>query len=276
VAYTPAWRFIAAALEIFGRGSLLAIVAVLWLTNAPPSNPLKMTRLFSGLFLAPEIAAWCVARAYSARVEVDQGIARIIARGETIEIPLASIAAVEPWRLPVPSGGITVRLGSGRRLPRAIRTADPVALLDAMVAAGADAGIRKGLDRPIVVYERARLAHPYGPLENWLVKFVVFSLVPAVPVFRLHQYITYGGTFGEYYTFGLGPYLAAFGIWWATWLINLALFASVLRAVVEILALAVAVAVPSWAVATRGFLEIAQRVVYYIGFPVWLLLRLTA
>lgn len=276
VVYPPAWRAAAAGLRVFARGSLLAVLAALLLSENPPSNPLKQMRLFLGLFAAPELAAWCIMRAFASRLRVDDGSLRLCGRDETVEVPLSSIANVSPWRLPLPRAGLWLTLRSGRRFPCAIQVSDPVAVVDAMVAAGASHELRERLAHPMVVFARARLAHPAGRLENPLIKFVLYSLVPTIPAFRLHQYITYGGAFGEYYTFGLVPYLVAFGIWWVSWSINLLLFAALIRAVVELLALASAIVLPSRAVVVRRILEVAQRLAYYIGIPTWLLLRLTA
>jgi apolipoprotein N-acyltransferase len=276
VVYPRGWRITAAALKIVARGGLLAFLAAMLLSDAPPSNPLKQIRLFLGLFAAPELAAWCIARAFATRMQIDGGTLLLVGRGERVEVPLASIAGVSPWRLPVPHSGLWLDLRSGRRFAGAIQIEDAVAMVDAMIADGASHAIRQRLSDPVVVYARARLAHPLGRLENPIVKFVLYSLVPTCIAWRLHQYITYGGTFGEYYTFGLAAYVAGFGLWWASWSINLLLFASGLRAIVEIVALAAATFSPSYAGRVRGFLEAFQRVAYYVGLPVWLALRLTA
>ncbi len=276
VAYSPSWRTAAAALRIFSRGGLLLMLAALTLSATPPSNPFKMMRLFAALFLAPELASWFIARAFAASIRVDEGRLRIESRDETIEIPLSSIAAAEPWRVPVPALGLGMRLRSGRRIPREICTEDPVALVDAMIAAGAASDLRDGLEHPLVQFARARLAHGPGRLENPFLKFVLFSLVPTIPIFRLHQYIAYGGAFGEYYTYGLQMYLVGFGIWWAKHAIWLVLIAAAFRAVVEVVAFVVAAVAPSLATGARLILEIVQRLIFYIGIPLLIYLRLTA
>jgi apolipoprotein N-acyltransferase len=97
-----------------------------------------------------------------------------------------------------------------------------------------------------------------------------------VPVFRLHQIIAYGAAFGEYYTYGLKAYLLGFGLWWVSWSLNLVFVAAGARAVVEVVALVAAVAIPTYAAGTRRGLEAAQRLFYYVGIPAWLALRLLA
>jgi len=276
VAYPPAWRIAAAALTVIARGSLLVTAAAILLADEPPTNPLKQMRLFGGLFAAPELAAWCIARAFAARASVSEGSLVLTLRDRRVEVPLEAIAAVEPWSLALPrGGGLWLRLRSGRRLQRALGVADLVGLVNALVAAGVSPGVRTALAHPMAVFTRARLANPRSRLDHPVFKFVLCSLIATLPVFRLHQYITYGGTFGEYYTFGLKAYLQGFGLWWASWSLGFLYVAAAARAVVEIVALAAAAATPSYAIGVRRGLEIAQRLMFYAGIPTWLALRLT-
>lgn len=276
VAYPPAWRAGAAVLKVVARGSLLVTAGYFLWSDNPPTNPLRQMRLFGGLFVAPELAAWCIARAFAAKVRVADGALVLEQRERRTEIPVGAITAVDPWLVPLPRGGLRLRLKSGRHFTQGLAVTDPVALVDALVAEGASPDLRAGLDRRIVDYARARLTCPAGWLENPVLKFVVYSLVPTLPAFRLHQFITYGGTFGEYYTFGLEAYLLGLGLWWASWSLGLVILAAVVRAVVEVVALAAAFAIPSYAVGVRRGLEIAQRVFYYVGIPAWLFLRFTS
>ena len=104
-------------------------------------------------------------------------------------------------------------------------------------------------------------------------KFLLFPLVPALPAFRLHQHIAFGGTFGEYYTYGLQAYLLALAIWWASWAIGLVLFAAALRVLIEagtLLALALR---PDSAIDARRGFEHVGRVLFFAGVPMWLLIR---
>jgi apolipoprotein N-acyltransferase len=123
-------------------------------------------------------------------------------------------------------------------------------------------------------YARARAMAPRWRLDHWAFKFLLFPLVPALPAFRLHQHIAYGGTFGEYYSFGLKAYLLALLIWWASWAIGLVLVATALRALAEPVALAAAMARPQLAFEVRVWVERAQRLMFYVGVPAWLLVRI--
>ena len=109
-------------------------------------------------------------------------------------------------------------------------------------------------------------------LDHPLVKFVLFPLLPAVPAFRLHQHIAFGGTFGEYYTYGFAAWLTGLLIWWAAWSIGLMIFAAALRIVVETGHLA-ALPWPARAAAVRRTLAALSRVAFYAALPVLLVFR---
>ena len=61
------------------------------------------------------------------------------------------------------------------------------------------------------------LATPAGELPevSYTTLHAVVPLVFAVILFRLHQYIVFGGAFGQYHLQGLRVYLTAFLIRWA-------------------------------------------------------------
>lgn len=277
VAFPPAWRVAAAVLRIVARGSLLVTLGLFLFSDSPPNNPFRQMRLFGYFFLAPELAAWFLARAFAARLRVTGGALVLEQRQQTSEVPVSAITALEPWALPAPRPGLWLRLRSGRRFSLGLATDDPAGLCDALVREGASADLRRGVDRPIVRYANARRVVPPNWLENPLVKFVVYSLVPTIPAHRLHQFITYGGWLGEYYTFGLKDWLLGFALWWVSWGLGMLVLAAGIRALlVEPLALAAAAAAPGWAVPVRRGLEVAQRLIYYVGIPAWIILRFTA
>jgi len=150
---------------------------------------------------------------------------------------------------------------------------DPARFIAAIVAAAAPEHVGAASRRRAVVYASARYGQPprsYDPI----LKFVVFALVPAVPLFRLNQWIVYGGTFGEYYTYGLQAYLLAFAIYWATLTIYVLLYAGFLRGIAEGVALAAAWVAPSRVARVRPAVERAYRVLYYGGVPVFVIMRL--
>ncbi len=273
VVLTPAWRALAAALKVFARGGLLMIGAALLFSDNPP-NPLEEIRSFAALFLAPEAAAWCIRRAFTARLRLENGTLRLDRRAELIEVPVAAITGVEPWRLLLPGVGVDLRLEEGKRLAQGLLLADPAGLVDGLRRQGGRPSLADGLAGWAAAYAGARSANPPGILDHPVAKFVIFPLVPTLPAFRLHQYIAYGGPFGEYQTFGLQAYLSGFAIWWISWAIGLVLFAAVLRVAVELGTLVLLPSNPVWLPRARRALEILGRVLFYLGVPLWLLARL--
>jgi apolipoprotein N-acyltransferase len=267
----PAARLVAGALRSFARGSLLWIAAAFLLGLAAwPSNTLAQIRAFAALFVVPEILAWLVLRAYRAQVSVEHE-ALVFTRGShRLSLPLQELAAVEPWRLPIPGAGAWLRLRSGERWPFGVAHAQPAALAHALASAGAPLLARE--PSRAWRYAQARLANWRGRLHQPVLKFVLLPLLLAVPAFRVHQHIVYGSSFGEYHAFGLGAYLLAFALWWAAWTIAVVVCAAVLRAVIEGGTFVSVWLRPTQAIDTRRWLERLGLALLYLGMPAWLLM----
>ncbi|HSN32148.1 MAG TPA: nitrilase-related carbon-nitrogen hydrolase, partial [Ideonella sp.] len=269
---SPAARLAAGMLRAVARGSLLWMGAAVLLGDALQASTLAHLRAFAGLFLAPEVAAWCVLRAFAARASVDNGVLVLTRGARRLELPVRDIVAVEPWRVPVPGPGAWLRLASGERWRYGLALADPAALARALAAAGAP--VRQSPPSRATTYAQARLAIRRGRLDRPWAKFVVFPLSLALPAFRLHQHIAYGGTFGEYYTFGLKAYVTTFALWWAEWAIGVVLCAAALRAAIEAGTLLAVLLRPGHAIAARRWLERLGLAALYLGLPALLLLRI--
>ena len=249
------------------------IAAVALGDTALQSNTLAQIRTFAGLFLVPEAAAWCVLRAFAARASIVGG-ALVFARGaRRLALPLADIGAVEPWSLPVPGPGAALRLRTGERWRHEVALAYPDGLARALSAA-AGMGIATVTPLRAGRYARASAALARGQLAHPLVKFGLFPLLLAIPAFRLHQHIAYGGAFGEYYSFGLEAYATTFALWWAAWTIAVVLCAAAVRALIEAGTLAGVMVAPARAIAARRELERLGLVALYLGLPIWLLMRI--
>ncbi len=273
VVLSPAWRVAAGLLRIFAFIGLSWIGLIALFGNAEPSNTLTQIWMFVGLVLAPEAAVWSIRRAFGANLRVENGTLMLEQPGRRTEIDAKDIAAVDPWTLPIPATGVWLTLASGRRWSQGIALADPAALIRALLHAGGSTTLSDALTRRATIYARARAAAPRWRIDSPLLKFVLFPLVPALPAFRLHQHIAYGGTFGEYYTFGLKAYLIALAIWWASWAIGLVLFAAVLRVGTEVGTFVAITMRPGRAVNVRSTLEGLSRLLFYVGVPAWLLFR---
>jgi apolipoprotein N-acyltransferase len=270
----PPARWIAALLRGFARASLLWMVAtILWGDGTLQAKTLLQMRMFAGLFLVPEAAAWCVLRAFRARATIEHGRLVLMRGARRLELAVRDIAAVEAWRWPWPIAGASLRLASGARWTYELAHPDAAGLAHSLAAAGAVLAPDRGASSSSAAYARARASIRRGRLDHPLLKFVLFPLVLAIPAFRLHQHIAYGGTFGEAQTFGLAAYATTFAIWWAAWAIGVVLFAAVLRAAIEAGTWAAVLVRPDRAVGVRRGLEGLGLAALYIGLPAWLLVR---
>jgi len=270
IAYSPFWRILAGLLVVISRASLLAIVGAMLFVETRLDNQLRLLRVFVMTSLAPGLAAWMLARAFTAVTAVEGDTLVVRRRDQQIEIPCDAIVGVEPWSLPLPSAGVWLRLRSGRRFQYGLAVTDPIALIDAVADAGAPDVVRAAARHPAAVYGRSRR----DAALRWrdaLLKFVVLALVPAVPLFRLHQWIAYGDTFGEYYTYGLQAYVLGFAMYWSAFIIYLVLYAAVLRVVAEAAVIAAAWAAPARIAGVRRVVERLDRLLYFVGVPAFLL-----
>ncbi|HZW13486.1 MAG TPA: apolipoprotein N-acyltransferase [Noviherbaspirillum sp.] len=272
----PAARLAAGLLRAFARASLLWMGAAMLLNDALRGNTLAQIRTFAALFIAPEVASWCVLYAFGAWLSIENG-KLVLARGaRRLELAVRDIVAVKPWRIPVPGSGATLQLVSGERWRYGLVIANPAALALALASAGRGAtqvSMPANKSSPDMAYAKVRAAVRYRRLGHPFAKFVLFPTVLAIPAFRLHQHIAFGDSFGEYYMFGLKAYLIAFSLWWAAWAIGVVLSAAALRAAIEGGTLLAVLLQPVQATEVRRWLERFGLAALYLGLPSWLLLR---
>jgi apolipoprotein N-acyltransferase len=276
IAHGPWWRAVRALMVAVSLASPLVLAFLLFAPGPWPEiaarleNPLRLVRTFTVTCLAPGLASWLLGRVFAGRLTIDRDTVVLERPGERAEIPCTSIARLVPWTLPLPAAGVSLQLRSGRWFPWRLQIADPVAFGDALADAGAPESVRLGARTPAALYA-ASTAIARGRTDHPMLKFVAFALLPTLPLFRLHQWIAFGGTFGEYYMYGLGAYLLGFAIFWSSSIVHLVLWAAVLRAVLEPLVAAVAWRAPDRTLAARRAVEATLRVLYYGAVPVFLL-----
>jgi apolipoprotein N-acyltransferase len=275
VLLTPGWRAAAALLRVCAGAGLLWLALRMLLRDGLQVNSLLQLQIFLGATLLPAIAAWAIQRAHAARARVEAETLVLQQRHQRIEVPLDRIVAAQVWQIPLPATGLDLQLASGARFAYGIAVADVQALLRLLTQAGsplrpAGADAMRRAD-----YATTRALATWPILDHPLLKFVLFPLLLALPAFRLHQHIAFGGTFGEYYTYGLFAWLSGLLVWWAAWSIGLMLFAAALRLVVEAIHLAM-LPWPVRAGAVRHALTALSRAVFYLGVPLWLGIRLIA
>ncbi len=307
---TPAWRWACALLRMAAGAGLATLFLLMLTRDGLQVNSLSQIQLYAWAVVAPLIAAWAIQRAFAASARVENGMLVVRRRAQRIEIPITSIAFVRVWRLPLPGIGIDLHFVSGRRWPAGIQLSDPDALVRALkpeqseataiaamaaptIAEQSEATAIAGMAAPtnasphsvqfddtlskrLAHYAAARAAATHRWLDHPLAKFGLFPLVPALPAFRLHQHIAFGGTFGEYHTYGLGAWLLGLLIWWLAWSIGLMLFAASLRIISETATLLVLWRRPQQAAMFRRRLQWLLRLAFYLGVPLWLLVRIVS
>ena len=271
----PAARIAAGLLRGGARLGLLGMAAVAAFGDgAWQAQPLAQLRVFSLCFLAPEVAAWCLLWAYSAQMRAEPGHWVLTRGGQQVVLDWAQVAAVRPWRLPLPCEGAWLETRAGDRWPFALAGVDPAALARAHQEAVPAAGPGTATTPLAQAWTAARHAVRPGLLGQPMLKYGLLPLLLALPAFRLHQHIAFGSSFGEFYSFGLAAYLKALALWWATWAMGVLMCAAVLRALVEAGALAALLLGPAAAAPARRRLEALALGLLYLGLPAWLGWRL--
>lgn len=273
---TRPWRVATALLRAAAGAGLLWLLLDMLLRDGLQVNSLTQIVRFGYAVVAPAVAAWAIQRAFAARAHIADGMLVLEQSTQRIEIPLLEIGQLRVWRLPLPRSGVELQLASGQRWTHAIAVADPRALQQALAAAGSPLRWAGPGDDSRATYAANRAANTQRWLDHPVIKFVLFPLLPALPAFRLHQHIAFGGTFGEYYTYGLKAWLSGLAIWWVAWSIGLMLFAAGLRIVIEACVIGLSLGWRSRARDTRRTLERLGRAIFYLGVPAWLVFRLLA
>ncbi|MDQ3289112.1 MAG: apolipoprotein N-acyltransferase [Pseudomonadota bacterium] len=272
-ALSTGWRVAAAALRLIAGAGLLWLAIGMALRQGLQISSLSQIWVFAAAVVAPALAAWAIQRAFRATARVESAMLVIEQRRQRVEIPVASIVALRTWRVPLPGSGVDLHLESGRRWPQGLALPNPDALLRALAAAGSPVQQLTGARR-MADLATLRAAEPRRWLDHALLKFVLFPLLPALVAFRLHQHIAYGGTFGEYYTYGPAAWLSGLLIWWVSWAIGLMLVAGALRILIEMATVSALLLRPTNAPAVRRALEWIGRLTFYLGVPTWLVLRI--
>jgi len=265
-----ATRIVAGTLTGVAAASLPALLVALCVV---PMMPADLLRLVVGCAVAPALVARAVSWLAATRVHRRGGELVVVRRDVTIAIPCPAIARVVPWRIPLPGPGVSLVLGSGRRLPYGLELRDPTRLLRLLADECDVAGAATALSDPSVVYAhvRARAAPPRW--YHLAGRFPGFALLPTALLFNVHQHIAYGALLGEYYLLGLRAWLTTLAVYWGTLTLELVLYASFWRALVEAASFAAARVAPSRAARVRRAAETTARVLYYGGVPVMLAIK---
>ncbi len=239
-------------------------------TDTAPPGPAALGLLT--LSALPLLTASLLERFYAASLEIEAARLVLTARGARYEIPLASIKALRPLALPLPRPGFALEMGSGRLFRYRILTRAPGAPLAALAPHFEPA--RAALGRPPVAFadakhEASRRRWYYGAL-----KWVALPLAIGLVLFRLNQYIMYGGPFGQYQLYGPGPYLKSLAMYWGGATAGLALYAALVRSLVEPAAFAATALAPARARPWRRAAEALCQIAYFVLAPAYVAYRL--
>jgi len=267
--YGRPWRAVAAALVVASRVGGAALLWHLLFVDDLPAVLLVPVAL--AMIVLPAACAAVLTRACAAVATIDRDTFVVARRDLRIEIPVHAILAVVPWPLPLPTPGASLRLRSGTRFAYDFGLAAPRRLATFLAHAGAATDTET---------RAAAFAHADAAAEArsfrwwpWVLKFPLLGLLPTAVFFRAHQWIAYGGTLGEYYTYGARAYAIDFLEHWSTVTVYLALWAGLWRVCGEVAAWGASRVMPRTTSIMRRTVEIGCRLLYYVGVPMLVAMR---
>jgi hypothetical protein len=267
-AWRPALRLLAATAQVLSAVNLLHLVALSLLgilEGYDVLSPLDMLIRLGVFSLLPTALAWLLSRFTASTLHLEPARLVLELRGVRFEIPRESVTGLEPWRLPLPGSGVALRMKSGRLFEYRLQLPNPTSLLSAL--GGTLPSATAAADHPSSRFGQARHDWRRRFFDKPAFKFGLFPLIPTAIMFRAHQYITFGGPFGEYDMFGLEAYLKTFAGYWIGFTTGLLLFACFWRFLAEALAFPLTWLLPRRALGVRRAAEWLCRLVYYVGFP---------
>ncbi len=270
------WRAAAALLRLFAGAGLIWILLRMLLGDGLQVNSLGQIWQFGYAVAAPALAAWAIGRAFGVQ-PILRGDQLVLALpSQQVDVPLAQIARLRLWRIPLPGPGIDIEFASGRRWRRQLLLDNPQRLLRRLNEGGASTRWASAFDERIAEFYAQRSHARHALLDHPACKLFVFPLLLSLPAFHLHQVIAFGGAFGEWVTYGAGAWFVGLLIWWAAWIIGMSLLAAALRLAIETLCWLTLWLMPNALPALRLLLERGARATFYLGVPAWLLWRVLA
>lgn len=262
--YPPAARWAAAAFHVLALLTLLGVAALVVLDMFQGDMlmpPLKAFRTLVAFALLPEIAARLLARIYDARLEAGAD-ALTLTRAAPRELRRAAVSATRPWRVPLPTPGATLTLGTGERLHLGCRRVRDLESAFGPLAPG--------------LLTRVVATRPGKSRLRRALELGVVPLVLGLVFFRTHQVIAYGAFNGEYYQHGLWTYLGTLARVIAETATLLVLYLAVVRAAGELVAVAGTAVARSRAGTVRQVVEVALALAYWVLLPALVVARFLA
>ncbi len=274
IAWLPAPARAFSALLVVVRWCAFPWVLAVGLLFAEDPIPLSALIVSLATFsLVPAASFVLVDRWFTARVETKSGTLCITGRAGEAEVPVAAIASIEPWRVPLPGSGLVIRTRGGRRLT--LRNDGIAAWLDALLGAGCEPA-RAARARAEVAFAEARQGVRGAFWRRTTLRFVFVVLPVTLVAFNAHQHIAYGGALGQYYLEGFVPFLRTLSEYALTASLYVLLYASTWRIAIELASFAATRIAPSRAATVRRVAEITSAIAVYAGVPALLALRFLA
>jgi apolipoprotein N-acyltransferase len=259
-------RIAAGVLRGLSRASFPLLTLALLRATDPPLGSAVLAQGLFALALVPELCARLVLRAFAAEARAEGDAVHLAGSWRRLSLARGAIERALPWRLPLPTPGVTLALQAGERLRLAAPA--PGALLAALALQAHDA--------PALAFARARAAHGRRWWERPSLKIGLTSLLPGAVGFYAHQHIAFGAFLGEYYLMGLRAWLASAGGYWLTSALYLVLLAGCFRVAIETATWLASLAAPKHATTTRRVAEHTASALYYASIPLLLALRFLA
>ncbi|SES82177.1 hypothetical protein [Stigmatella erecta] len=273
-AWKPALRWLTAAAQAVSAANLLLLVGQFVLgafQGEELTTPLGAGIQLVAFSFLPILLVRLLRRLSLGALEVAPEQLVLHLRDARFEIPRESLAGVQPWKFPLPGAGLRLRMKSGRFFSHVLEVPRPLPLLAAL-GEGLP-GVAEAAAHPPSRFTQAKQDARRWFWDSVAIKFGLFPLIPTGVMFRAHQYITFGGPFGQYRMFGLASYLKTFAGYWLLFTTTLVLYAGVWRLLAEGLAFVLTWLMPSRARGVRQSLEWLCRLVYFVGIPALLAWR---
>jgi hypothetical protein len=198
------------------------------------------------------------------------------AAGRTLAAPVASLATLRPWRLPLPVPGLTLRRAAGGPALR-LGLADPAPLLEALAAAGSAPAAGARADAAVAhARARARWRAARRVRSDALrmgFRCVVWALIPTCAFVYTHQSIAFGGPWGEWRLYGAWPWLRTFLRFWLACVALAWIYSSLCLWLSSLACLAATHVAPAHAARARRVAEWGDALCYYAGVPALTALR---
>jgi hypothetical protein len=273
--WSPVSRAAGAALWTLTRVGAPVLLARVFIVFEPPTGPALPVLAFIAALLGLLLAERLLREAQRGVAWLEGGALRIDARGRAFELSLASIDGVRGWRVPLPAPGLTLRTAGGPRLRLGLDDPDP--LLRALTGAGVAAAASAARD-PSVAHARARAHWRRGRRirPDWLraaLRYAVWSLIPTCAFVYTHQWIAFGGTWGEWQLYGFRSWAITFARFWLACLVLAAIYGGTSRALASLACWLATRVAPSHAARARRVAEWGDALVYYAGIPALTALR---